>query len=254
MCKLTWNCGQRSYTMDEHLVVRFISGTGVAKCINATYLKEPESLSEIQKESALKAGFKLEDVMIFVGGLIAAPPEIRAEIKARCDVYYKEAEIKRLALEENRRIQQEEEEKKYNQWCEEHIPVGVILLRPKSKFSCDMETWVYEFEGAEISRNVLAGVSNYGDVPVGWLTPETAEEIRNTRIVLAQKKAQAIENASKELENKFKEAKETGKGVKIRGWMTDRCYNRNSRECSFDTATEWAMPNGTKKVTYTCCY
>ncbi len=30
--------------------------------------------------------------------------------------------------------------------------------------------------------------------------------------------------------------------------------NGNDDECSFDSATEWAMPDGSRKITYTCCY
>lgn len=48
-------------------------------------------------------------------------------------------------------------------------------------------------------------------------------------------------------------AKKTGEKVAIRTWITNECHNGH-RECSFDQACEWAMPDGSKTVTYTCCY
>jgi len=53
----------------------------------------------------------------------------------------------------------------------------------------------------------------------------------------------------------FAQALTTGKPAVMRQWTTDRCMNGNGeRECSFDSATEWAMPDGSRKTTYTCCF
>ncbi len=52
----------------------------------------------------------------------------------------------------------------------------------------------------------------------------------------------------------FAEAKRTGKRQPLSQWTTDRCMNRNHNECSFDNATEYALPNGTTKTEYICCY
>ena len=52
----------------------------------------------------------------------------------------------------------------------------------------------------------------------------------------------------------FRKARESGERVRIDGWITDRCHNGNDGDCSFDQATRWAMPDGTEKITYTCCY
>ena len=52
----------------------------------------------------------------------------------------------------------------------------------------------------------------------------------------------------------FAEAREAGERQKLRSWITNGCRNGNNDECSFDSAVEWAMPDGSRKITYTCCY
>ena len=66
----------------------------------------------------------------------------------------------------------------------------------------------------------------------------------------------AAENAARAAhrDDCFRRARETGERVKIESWTTDRCHNGNDDECSFDNAVRWAMPDGTEKITYTCCF
>lgn len=81
----------------------------------------------------------------------------------------------------------------------------------------------------------------------------------------------AYENACVEIENKkneilrkeaeerlhttecFKIAKETGNKVLLDKWQTNKCMNK-SVDCSFDMAYKYAMPDGTTKTTYICCF
>ena len=62
------------------------------------------------------------------------------------------------------------------------------------------------------------------------------------------REAEAAKKAAKEAERnaKFAEAKDTGKPVLLRKWITDCCDPRE--ECSLDTHAEYAMPNGSTKT------
>ncbi|MFA6679184.1 MAG: hypothetical protein WCR96_01685 [Candidatus Methanomethylophilaceae archaeon] len=80
----------------------------------------------------------------------------------------------------------------------------------------------------------------------------------SSRKLMADKKTkfekETSENDAKE-KAAFKEAKETGKPIVLRKWITDRCMNGNEKnECSFDSAIESAMPDGSKKTKYVCCF
>jgi len=59
--------------------------------------------------------------------------------------------------------------------------------------------------------------------------------------------------AKSAFQSRLVEAQTLGKPVALESWMTDRCMKRH-RDCSFDSATRWVNPDGTEKVTYTCCY
>ncbi|BFH18296.1 hypothetical protein J6TS7_20940 [Paenibacillus dendritiformis] len=62
----------------------------------------------------------------------------------------------------------------------------------------------------------------------------------------AEEKA-AFDERKRQLDEKFEEAKRTGERVLMRSWH-DRCNNPRE-ECSLDIVSEWAMPDGTTKVT-----
>jgi hypothetical protein len=50
------------------------------------------------------------------------------------------------------------------------------------------------------------------------------------------------------------EARATGQPVVLSQWTTGRCMDHHGDECNCDNAVEWLRPDGTTKVTYTCCY
>jgi hypothetical protein len=70
----------------------------------------------------------------------------------------------------------------------------------------------------------------------------------------SQRKEHAEQAEQEHYENKLAEAKATGKRVKLRGWVTDRCMKGDDENCSFDNATEWVTPEGELVTTYSCCY
>jgi hypothetical protein len=49
-------------------------------------------------------------------------------------------------------------------------------------------------------------------------------------------------------------ARATGKPHILRTYVTDRCCNGNSDECSFDHATEYVLPDGSRTTEFRCCY
>lgn len=70
----------------------------------------------------------------------------------------------------------------------------------------------------------------------------------------AELRAEQTDELQKKFPQQFAEAQQTGKPVAIETWVTDRCMNRNSDECSFDNATTYILPSGTTKTTYRCCH
>ena len=93
--------------------------------------------------------------------------------------------------------------------------------------------------------------------PVGggiyYIPSEKFDSDRNRKSRQQQATEQAGQEARELEDNAFRMARETGTRQKIKGWVTDRCMKRD-RECSFDNATLWANPDGTKSTTYSCCY
>jgi hypothetical protein len=65
-------------------------------------------------------------------------------------------------------------------------------------------------------------------------------------------KAAKIAEKKAALDAKFIEAKNTGKKVLIRTWMSD-CHS-DDEDCSFDTNSEYAMPDGSTKTTWSHCW
>jgi Asp/Glu/hydantoin racemase len=65
---------------------------------------------------------------------------------------------------------------------------------------------------------------------------------------------EAEDQAAAKRADALAEARATGKAVALRQWTTGRCMNHHDDECSFDDAVEWLRPDGTTKVTYSCCY
>ena len=74
------------------------------------------------------------------------------------------------------------------------------------------------------------------------------------------KAKEKIEKSEKEKAEKIQQendiretAKITGQKQILKTYMTQECTRKN-HDCSFDAVTEYIMPDGTKKVIYTCCY
>lgn len=82
---------------------------------------------------------------------------------------------------------------------------------------------------------------------------EIAKEVAAAKAAWAAKNVKR-EAAAAHVEECKRRARETGERVKIESWVTNRCHNGNDDQCSFDNAVRWAMPDGTEKTTYTCCF
>jgi len=85
----------------------------------------------------------------------------------------------------------------------------------------------------------------------------TRAEIDAIKAAQAEKERQAATAKADKIAKRtaaFARARETGERQELGRWTTDCCMNRHSDECSFDNATAWAMPDGTEKTTYACCY
>lgn len=82
---------------------------------------------------------------------------------------------------------------------------------------------------------------------------EIAKEVADAKAAWAAKNAKR-KVAAAHVEECKRRARETGERVKIESWVTNRCHNGNDDQCSFDDAVRWAMPDGTEKITYTCCF
>ena len=89
---------------------------------------------------------------------------------------------------------------------------------------------------------------------IAYVLKEKIEEIRAEQSKKADKDRAEKQAAEAERESKFSQARESGKPVLLRSWVTARCMNRNDDECSFDRAGEYAMPDGSVKTSYTCCF
>lgn len=89
---------------------------------------------------------------------------------------------------------------------------------------------------------------------IAYVTPETLKTVADKQ--LATQKQVEADKATEEirLAGLFATAKTTGKPQVISSWVTQDCMNGNKRECSFDAAHKLAMPDGTTKIEYTCCY
>lgn len=91
-------------------------------------------------------------------------------------------------------------------------------------------------------------------VCVAYITKAEFDAIQEGLALKAKKDMEAKQAEQDRIAAIFAKARETGQRQVMDSWVTDRCMNRNEDDCSFDTAYQWAMPDGTTRVTYTCCY
>ena len=110
-----------------------------------------------------------------------------------------------------------------------------------------------EWQGWDRPADADTGIFYFEESVVAEARERTAQrKDRQARIEAEMKAEEERENAR--VAECFRKAAETGERVAIRKWTTTRCMNGNDDECSFDNATEWALPDGTAKTTYTCCF
>jgi hypothetical protein len=100
----------------------------------------------------------------------------------------------------------------------------------------------------------FSGCDNYAVIVMQkeWDAIVSEEEA----VVAAEQAAadEAEDQAAAKRAEALAEARATGQAVVLNQWTTGRCMNHHGDECSFDNAVEWLRPDGTTKVTYTCCY
>lgn len=130
-------------------------------------------------------------------------------------------------------------------------PAGHEPAEHKSSYD-GIVTYAAISDGAECQawddtyRNAGGGIYH---IPTERFTDSRERKVREVA-----RKEQAEREEREHYESKLAEAKATGKRVKLRGWVTDRCMKGDHENCSFDNATEWITPEGSKQITYSCCY
>ncbi|MFZ4396945.1 MAG: hypothetical protein ACOYOU_15125 [Kiritimatiellia bacterium] len=146
------------------------------------------------------------------------------------------------------------------------IPAGAVRCTITEHSDGDGGTYpTFSAEGVDIrdwhkcgdgwAYAMRPGAQNpFESVGVFYATREEIDAIKTAQGECAARAA--AEKAKKDAARvaAFARARETGDRQELGSWTTDRCMNRHSDECSFDIATAWAMPNGTEKTTYDCCY
>lgn len=126
---------------------------------------------------------------------------------------------------------------------------------------CDDEYlsgWMPVGQSAEILQelDLVENVSGWGY----YIAPKTVEQLggpdeityqRALELSQARKQAEEAKGQAKEAEReaKFVEARESGKQVVLRRWTTDCCDRQE--DCSMDAHTEFALPDGDVKHTWT---
>ena len=101
-----------------------------------------------------------------------------------------------------------------------------------------------QFEGCE-NRAVTITPAEWDAIVAEQAAADQAE---------ARKRQAVADQAAAKRAAALAEARATGKAVVLNQWITDQCMSHHDDECSFDSAVEWLQPDGTTKVTYSCCY
>lgn len=99
----------------------------------------------------------------------------------------------------------------------------------------------------EIAKECRRSLDNATDLDRNLTDAEIANEIKKARDAYNAKQAKREASAAHVADCK-RRAKETGEKVEIRHYTTE-CHDPNE-ECSLDIATEWAMPDGSTRITY----
>ena len=173
---------------------------------------------------------------------VAALPDITREAV--------EAAIEEVAAAMQGRKEEEEKERKNNlEAVRGHCPVGYVIARQIWR-NGDLCAAKYRTEdGIEVLASDLLDPHD----GVYYLPVEKVEAERTKQQAEAAKKAAAKAAVATKRTAKFAEALASGKPVVLRKWMTAEC-TENLSDCSFDAASEIALPDGKTETTYTHCF
>jgi len=226
----------REYTTPNGTVVKCANGT---LRINGKYAANVLSMQDatdhaVPESLAKRANGKPVLMWGLCPTLIVCDPNVAEMIRAE------KAEI---AAEEARK---REEKKRAEEAAIAACPAGLEAARVTST----------DYEGNYFIAAVADGAKSvvYGEpIQVAGICYIKPEHFANARAREAKLREEA-EQKAKAKEDAVAEAARTGKRVALRRWVTDRCHNGNDHDCSFDNATEWVLPDGTTKITYTCCF
>lgn len=141
---------------------------------------------------------------------------------------------------------------------------AVIAACPADHEPCTLGRWFdgiqayiapdgTEFDGWDGKDDHGCGIVYIDKATVAEASARAAERAKADAAIAAERQARE-EQERRDREAAFAKARETGERQPLRKWVTDRCMNGNDDDCSFDSAVEWAMPDGTAKTTYTCCF
>ena len=161
-----------------------------------------------------------------------------------------EAAIKEVAAAMKERKEKEEKMRKNNfETVRGHCPAGYMIARQIWR-NGDLCAAKYRTEdGIEVLASDLLDPHD----GVYYLPVEIVEAERTKQQAEAAKKAAAKATVATKRAAKFAEALASGKPVVLRKWMTAEC-TENLSDCSFDAASEIALPDGGKKIVYTHCF
>jgi len=148
----------------------------------------------------------------------------------------------------------EEDQQKYAEWCRGRV-VCVSSIGSRKGVECrDSATAqaIMESSGKE-ALYTLASLESR----MWFVTPEEEAAIL---VECAEKAWQRdVAEQAKEQEEKsrvaaiFAKAKAENKPQELERWITEECIE-NLDECSFDSAVEFAMPDGTRSIQYSHCF
>jgi len=149
-------------------------------------------------------------------------------------------------------LQPKEKQEQYADWLKGRAVMGSIIahhVKVKIKHSKTAK---------KITDRETSGYSYGSGESIMWvITPdEEAAIVAECKEYSDKKTAKRAENNSTKKAHKdaiFAKAKATGEKQVLDNWVTREC-TENQDDCSFDAATEWALPNGSVKTTFSHCH
>lgn len=158
--------------------------------------------------------------------------------------------IKEVELLKN--IEKEKEEQETKTRKEKAIaecPIGHVIAK-QNWANGDLRSAEYQLENGTkiIASDLLTNHYGYYYINASDAENESAKTKAKTEKLEKEKQIKI-----KQEEDIKETAKKTGQKQILKTYMTQECARKN-HDCSFDAVTEYIMPDGTKKVIYTCCY